>query len=782
MRAVQQAVPHLVKLFSIGSSFEGRHLLLAEVTNRGTREGLEKPAIWIDGNSRAAEVASSHACLEVLRQLASDHGRDEVITELLDSCTFYIAPRLAPDGAERCLTTGELVCSGVRPYPYEDAVAGLIPGDVDGDGWIRQMRIPDPLGEWKPSKRDPRLLVRRRPDDRQGPFFRLYREGFVDGVRARPIRLPKGRYSLDFNRNYPRGWAPEIEVSGPFPLSENEPRAVADFFRTHPNLFGAVSCRTQGGFLSQPRLSGAPASDRRLFERLVERLGEVSGLAVLDEVAEPAGSFLDWAYDSMGLLAFSPYLWSLGKAAGLEVNDPLALNTERGEIECVSVLRWLEREGLDGKGFAQWKPFEHPQFGTVELGGWDLLNTWYNPPPGRLLKDEIQRFVKLVISLASAGPRLVCGKVIDEVVGYSEARAQVEPETLRRIRVQLENRGYLSSWVTQRALDDGYAFPAEVDVVCEEGTSLMIGQGRQTLGQFSGTGSPHFEQRTDSVVGSGSEERQRMGLEWLVKGDGEVKFEVRHDRAGFVKFSSRSTKEKGVPAAPPAPPTRKTSTLPSPPGVFPTVPAASAEPPRPFAPAGSTTAPGLTTPQGTPSPAAHFGGPAGPPAPAPAPQPAAQAPASAAGQASPFPKQSPTSGRVFGSPPPKKKSAGLTPTLAPRSLPTAEPEPPNPAAALVAQQQAPAPEEPVFSPLPLGKEADFTPTRPPQAAPPPRRPQMPTAAPPGSRPPQARPAEPPPMAAPPEQQDFPQAPPPRVSRIPAPLLLRRQRPGGTKER
>ena len=147
LRAVEQAVPHLVRLFTIGSSYEGRPLLLAEVTNRGTREGLEKPAIWLDGNLHAPELASSMACLEVLRLLASAHGRDEFVTDLLDNCTFYICPRLSPDAAERCLTRGELIRSATRPYPFEENPRGLVPADVDGDGWIRQMRVQDPLGE-----------------------------------------------------------------------------------------------------------------------------------------------------------------------------------------------------------------------------------------------------------------------------------------------------------------------------------------------------------------------------------------------------------------------------------------------------------------------------------------------------------------------------------------------------------------------------------------------------------------------------------------------------------
>ena len=40
--------------------------------------------------------------------------------------------------------------SSTRPYPYdEEEIEGLIVEDIDGDGRILQMRIPDPNGLWK---------------------------------------------------------------------------------------------------------------------------------------------------------------------------------------------------------------------------------------------------------------------------------------------------------------------------------------------------------------------------------------------------------------------------------------------------------------------------------------------------------------------------------------------------------------------------------------------------------------------------------------------------------
>ncbi|MDW8329557.1 MAG: M14 family zinc carboxypeptidase, partial [Candidatus Bipolaricaulota bacterium] len=45
-----ETYPHLMRLESIGKSYEGRDLWLAVVTNTQTGPDSEKPAYWIDAN------------------------------------------------------------------------------------------------------------------------------------------------------------------------------------------------------------------------------------------------------------------------------------------------------------------------------------------------------------------------------------------------------------------------------------------------------------------------------------------------------------------------------------------------------------------------------------------------------------------------------------------------------------------------------------------------------------------------------------------------------------
>ncbi len=762
MRSVEAAAPHLVRLYSIGTSPEGRTLLLAEVTNRGSGEGPEKPAVWLDGNLHASELLGSMACLEVLYQLASGHGRDEFVTHLLDTRTFYIVPRLAVDGAEYCLNTQDVVRSGIRMDPFEEDRPGLTPADINSDGRILQMRQEDPLGEWRASKRDARLLVPRGPGDRTGPFYRVYREGYFD---TEHLRVGPRRTGVDFDRNFPHGFQPG-EGAGPYPLSEPETRCVAEFVRHHPNLCVALSCHTNGGLLTHPATSGLPARDRELYDALGRQVTELTGFPVQAAPDGPGGRMDEWLYHDRGILSFRTRLWSIARAAGLESNQP-----NRSEVDNYTLLRWLDRE-LPGQGFTPWTAWEHPQLGRVEVGGWHLLTTWVNPPPGLYLREELQKHVRVAMLLASALPRLGAARLREETVGWSERRSKprtpgappdpagglVEPPLpLRKVTLELENQGYLATWVTQRMTEIGHRCPVHVQLELSEGTEIMLGRARHELEGLSGTGSVHHQQDVDVVWFSGGQEKPRETLEWLVRGAGDLRVTARCERAGGLKVVSRmvSSEPVAAPAPPPPPPVRAPAPAPSRP-IRPGIPEVPFPAVGPVAAAvtarfdNTPMPPAPTGPPQTPYPVQPAAQQAPPPQQQPAPQYAQQPPA--APQAPPRapepPPKSPPSGRVLGTPPAKQGGP-----LAGRSGE-------YPAAGRSGEFQAMPPVEDgggfeQLQPMQVNRAEG----RPPLG-------QRPAAG-------QQRPAEPP-IAHQPPQPEAPEAP-PAASKIPTPLLLRRLR-------
>ena len=159
LREWSAAYPNILKLNTLGKSYQKKPIWLLTITNRRTGADTEKPAIWIDANIHATEITGTTTTLMLAHTLLSGFGADERLTRLVNTCPFYITPRLNPDGAELAMgTPPRYIRSGVRPYPYMDKEDGLHEEDVDGDGRVLQMRLRDPNGDWKISSLDPRLM------------------------------------------------------------------------------------------------------------------------------------------------------------------------------------------------------------------------------------------------------------------------------------------------------------------------------------------------------------------------------------------------------------------------------------------------------------------------------------------------------------------------------------------------------------------------------------------------------------------------------------------------
>ena len=663
LRIAEEAAPHLLRLYTIGTSYEGRPLFMAEITNRATGEGHDKPALWIDGGWRGGQLLGSSACLELVRQLTAHYGRDPVISDLLDHVTFYVCPRLAADAADLSLHTGEWCWSSTRPSG--GGLAGLRPGDANGDGRSLQMRLLDPLGQWKVSRRDARLMVPRAPDDRQGPFYRLMPEGLCEGNGRATHGAVRSR--LDLERNFPTSGPWDAETCGPYPLSEPETRVVADFFRSHANLGAVVSFGNLGsGGLSLPE--PAPA-DGPLLTRLGRRLQEWTGLTVTHSQAP---GYLQWAHQNQGLLVVRAEPWNLARVVGVERFDP---ERPLDEPEQAGVIRWLD-QNCPG-AFYPWTAFDHPQLGAVELGGWEWLYSWLNPPPGGLLQSELERFCKLVLGMAQSLPRLHVQEFVEETLGWAEAHEGEEYSPLRKLRAVVTNRGFLPTWVC-----GGNTRPnrhrLELQLMMDHGTSVVLGKERQNGQQLAGVGLSEAESPVPYTAGDEAE--ARLEVEWLVQGAGRIQLEVRHPRAGVCHVnvsSDRASHSASEPLAAPPPPAYAAPPLPPPP------PPPGRPPSRPGTPAPMAAPPQQPPqdPQRPPAPPARPGMPQVPNRPA-----AIARPPGAQQPPAPTPPQQPQQ-----APPPRQ-----VPSAAPRSGLLGQP----PGAAAAAAQAPPKPPVPLAAPTP----------------------------------------------------------------------------------
>ena len=125
-----------------------------EITNPETGPALEKPGYYIDAQIHAEEHATSATALYAIWHLLTRTARDPEVTRLVDQQVFYIIPRINPDGAEFALKAPyHPWCGNGRFLPGEDRLEGLIPQDIDGDGYHRQHARPRPEGRMEEGPR-----------------------------------------------------------------------------------------------------------------------------------------------------------------------------------------------------------------------------------------------------------------------------------------------------------------------------------------------------------------------------------------------------------------------------------------------------------------------------------------------------------------------------------------------------------------------------------------------------------------------------------------------------
>lgn len=529
--------PQLAKIESIGKSHAGRDVWLLTLTNFKTGPDTEKPALWVDGNIHASELAASAANLYFVNTLLTRYGQDKSITEALDTRVFYICPRVNPDGAEWALADHpKLIRSSTRPYPYdEEPVEGLIANeDIDGDGRILQMRVPDPNGAWKIHPDDPRLMVRRDPVESGGSYYRILPEGLIKNYDGVTIQVFGPKEGLDLNRNFPVNWRQEVDQkgAGPYPLSESETLNLAEFIIKHPNISGAITFHTMSGVLLRPYDDRAddefPAEDLWTYQKIGAQGTKMTGYPNVSVYHGfkyhpkkiTTGGFDTWMYDQLGVYAWTVEIWNPQAQAGIEKIDFIEWYREHPIEDDLKLLRWND-EKLGGKGYVNWHEFDHPQLGKVELGGWDMIHMWINPPAA-FLEEELKRFPDWLVWNALISPKLALREVSATPIG----------DETYRVRLVVENTGWLPTYIAKKALDKKVTRGVICEIELPENATLETGKLREELAQLEGRA-----YKTAMVDEFDEATSDRVKAEWVIHAPqgGSVKLTARHDRAGVVR-------------------------------------------------------------------------------------------------------------------------------------------------------------------------------------------------------------------------------------------------------
>ncbi|KAK3731206.1 hypothetical protein QZH41_017740, partial [Actinostola sp. cb2023] len=95
LQQIANSRPSMSKVFSIGSSYEGRQMNAIEIKGRYRQN---KPVFFWECGIHAREWISPATCMYSIEQMVTQYGKDSSVTALLDKMDFIVLPVLNVDG------------------------------------------------------------------------------------------------------------------------------------------------------------------------------------------------------------------------------------------------------------------------------------------------------------------------------------------------------------------------------------------------------------------------------------------------------------------------------------------------------------------------------------------------------------------------------------------------------------------------------------------------------------------------------------------------------------
>lgn len=414
-KQLAQAHPNLIKTSSIGKSFEGKDLWLMTVTDFTTGDPNRKPGFYIDGNIHSNEIQGSEFAMYTAWYLAENFENVAFIKELLQDKVFYIIPTINPDARDNFLhepNTASSPRSGM--IPIDDDGDGLYDedgyDDLDGNGHITLMRRKSPNGRWKADPDDPRRMISVAAGE-QGEYEYLGSEGIDNDGDGRINEDRTGYY--DPNRDWAWGWQPDYIQRGAYkyPFSIPENRAVMEFVMKHPNIAGAQSYHNSGGMIlrgpgGKEYESTYTRSDVAVYDALgkkgEEMLPGYRYMVIYKDLYSAYGGEVDWFYGGRGIFSFTNELWT---------SFYLYNKKERSQSDSYTFDKYL----LFEEAFVPWTPYQHPQYGEIEIGGFKKMYGRANP--SFLLENDAHRNMAFTIYHAYHTPKLDIQEITTKDLG-----------------------------------------------------------------------------------------------------------------------------------------------------------------------------------------------------------------------------------------------------------------------------------------------------------------------------------------------------------------------------
>jgi hypothetical protein len=486
----------LVSVVAVGRSRAGRTIEGLRIMAGERSSG--RPGILVVADIDGPYVWTSGLALDEARALAEGYGKDERVTKLLDSTTLYIVPRADPDAAEARFASPlfEQWASGAGVDNDRDGRAGEDPpSDVDGDGFVTQIRVPDPEGEWIEDPTDPRALVKADPKKGQRGKWKLWTEG-RDLDRDERV-AEDAELDAIVNQNFPQGWRELDPRAGRFATEEPPARALCDFVLLHKDIALVLTYGAQDNLVEKPKTAGDGTqrakrlptdgtidADGDLYAEIGKRYKKLTGSKAKGE-NDARGSFQAWCEQQRGLWCLNVAGWTMPldepaakKEGEAEKDKAEGDKAEKPEpSEDAKRLRWIDAHNETAR-FVAWKPFQHPELGAVEIGGFAPYAK-IEPPEAERVEQQKKQF-EFLLTLGELVPRVVIG----------ECTAKSLSGGLWEVKATVENHALLPLLSAAARRSDAVR-PARINLRLPKEAQLLAGNGEARLEDLPGVNGRH---------------------------------------------------------------------------------------------------------------------------------------------------------------------------------------------------------------------------------------------------------------------------------------------------
>ncbi|MCK5821707.1 MAG: hypothetical protein KAH17_07470 [Bacteroidales bacterium] len=534
MARLEKAFPEFLEMESIGKSYNGLDIMVMKINNPKTGKELSKAAMYIDANIHGNEIQGGEVCLYTIWYLMENYGRIEKVTRLVDERVFYIFPVVNPDGRQYFME-GTGGGSRTGHVPVDSDNDGLYeedgPNDLNGNGVIEQIRKYVPgEGNYRISRVDPRIMEPV-PFGETGDYILLGSEGIDDDSDGKVNEDGPGSY--DPNRNWPIDWQPNYIQGGAmeYPFQLPETRAVNDFLVAHPNIAGAQAYHNSGGMILRgpcAEESGEyPSSDVRAYDELGKNgermLPFYRYIVIWSGLYTVHGGFVDWTSDGLGIMTFSNELWSgsqyytspdLQKQTQ-DPNSPISRST--GSFFFDDHLEF-------GDEYVDWKEFDHPDYGMVEMGGrWKKMR---GRLPPRFMNEELcHRNMAFTLYQADEMPKMEIGETSVKKIGKNTYQIWIDFTNPK-----------VAPTITERAAGNNVVRP---DLITLDGKADIISASwitsKQTQKYTNEVTNLIDQKQLDRLlIRNGNPGKTTRTLQYLVKGSGKVKISYDSVKGGVV--------------------------------------------------------------------------------------------------------------------------------------------------------------------------------------------------------------------------------------------------------